>query len=293
MTKILDGKALSLKIQDELKEKNSILIKEFGKTPKLAVFLVGDDPASVKYVRNKGRACEKIGIEFENVILPKDTSEKELLEKIEEYNKREDITGILAQYPFPEQINYINVFNTISPEKDVDGLNPYNIGERSFEKNVDNDDIKRAFESCTPIGIITLLEENNIEIEGKNVVIIGRSFIVGRPLYDLFLRKNATVTICHTKTQNIKEITSKADIVVSAIGKPEIITEDYIKEGAIVVDVGINVNEEGKLVGDVDFENVSKKTSAITPVPGGVGPMTIAMLMKNTIKAFEKQNRKE
>ena len=276
---LIDGKALAKKIRGELKLEVEKL-KEQGINPKLAVIMVGDDKASAVYVRNKNKACNEIGIEFEEFLKDSTTTQKELIDLIKELNNRKDIHGILLQSPIPQDLDIREAFNTIDYRKDVDGFNPINVGKLSIGED--------SFISCTPYGVIKMLEEYNIPIEGKRAVIIGRSNIVGKPLIQCLLNKNATVTVCHSKTKNIEEITKEADILIAALGKPKFVTENMVKEGAVVIDVGINRNEEGKLVGDVDFENVSKKTSYITPVPGGVGPMTIAMLMNNVVKAASK-----
>ena len=273
---IINGKELAKKIRGELKEE-VIKLKEKNINPKLAVIMVGDDKASAVYVRNKSKACEEIGIEFEEFLLDRTISQEELINLIKTLNNREDIHGILLQSPIPDHLDIREAFNTIDYKKDVDGFNPINVGKLSIGED--------CFISCTPYGVIRMLEEYNIQIEGKRAVIIGRSNIVGKPLIQCLLNKNATVTICHSKTKNIEEITKEADILIAALGKPKFVKEDMVKKDAVVIDVGINRNEEGKLVGDVDFENVSKKASYITPVPGGVGPMTIAMLMNNVVKA--------
>ena len=279
MAVILDGKAISKKVREELKIKAEEL-RQKNIIPKLAVIMVGDDPSSKIYVRNKSKACEEVGIEFEEYLLDENIKNEELLNLIEELNNREDIHGILLQSPIPKHLDINLAFRTIKPEKDVDGFHPVNIGKLSLNQE--------CFVSCTPFGIMRMLAEYNIDIEGKHAVIIGRSNIVGKPMIQCMLNKHATVTVCHSKTKNLSEITKQADILVAAIGKPKFITEDMVKDGAVVIDVGINRNEEGKVCGDVDFENVSKKASYITPVPGGVGPMTIAMLMNNIIKAAKK-----
>lgn len=279
MAVILDGKAISKKVREELKIKAEKL-KQKNIIPKLAVIMVGDDPSSKIYVRNKSKACEEVGIEFEEYLLGENIKNEELLNLIEELNNREDIHGILLQSPIPKHLDINLAFRTIKPEKDVDGFHPVNIGKLSLNQE--------CFVSCTPFGIMRMLAEYNIDIEGKHAVIIGRSNIVGKPMIQCMLNKHATVTVCHSKTKNLSEITKQADILVTAIGKPKFITEDMVKDGAVVIDVGINRNEEGKVCGDVNFENVSKKASYITPVPGGVGPMTIAMLMNNIIKAAKK-----
>ena len=280
MSQIIDGKELAKHIREELKEE----VKELKNAeiyPKLAVIMVGDDPASKVYVRNKSRACEDVGIEYEEYLLPAKTTREELLELIEKLNNDERVHGILVQSPLPEGLDANEAFRTILPKKDVDGFHPVNVGKLSLNQD--------CFVSCTPYGIIKMLEAYNVPIEGANAVIIGRSNIVGKPLAQCLLNKNATVTICHSKTKNLKEITKKADILIAAIGKPKFVTEDMVKENATVIDVGINRNEEGKLVGDTDFENIKEKVNFITPVPGGVGPMTIAMLMYNVVKAAKQQ----
>lgn len=276
MAEIIDGKAVAKKIRKELKkEVEELKTKEI--TPKLAVIMVGDNSASQVYVRNKSKACEKAGIEFEEFLFGKDTTEEKLLDTIDMLNKDESVHGILLQSPVPKHINIQKAFEKISPKKDVDGFNAVNVGKLSIGQD--------AFISCTPYGIIKMLEEYNIETEGKHTVILGRSNIVGKPMIQCMLNKNATVTVCHSRTKNIAEITRNADILIAAIGKPKFVTEDMVKDDVVVIDVGINRMEDGTLCGDVDFENVSKKASYITPVPGGVGPMTIAMLIYNVVKA--------
>ena len=279
MANILDGKKAAQKIRSKLKEKVDNL-KNNGITPKLAVIMVGEDVGSKIYVKNKSKACEEIGIEYEEYLLNENISMEELLNLINELNDRQDVHGILLQSPIPKHLDINLAIKAISPEKDVDGFHPVNVGKLVLGQE--------TFVSCTPFGVIKLLEEYSIEMTGKNVVIVGRSNIVGKPLIQCLLNKDATVTVCHSKTQNIKEITKKADIVIVAIGKAKFLTADMVKENAVVVDVGINRNEEGKVCGDVDFENVSKIASYITPVPGGIGPMTIAMLMHNFVKAANK-----
>ncbi|MBR2704903.1 MAG: bifunctional methylenetetrahydrofolate dehydrogenase/methenyltetrahydrofolate cyclohydrolase FolD [Clostridia bacterium] len=276
MAEIIDGKALAKKIRAELKlEVDELKKKEIN--PKLAVIMVGEDKASKVYVKNKSKACEEIGVEFEEFLLDEDTKMEELLELIDKLNNRDDVHGILLQSPIPKHLDINKAFNAIDYRKDVDGFNPVNVGKLVIGQD--------CFVSCTPLGVIKMLEEYGIEIEGKNAVVIGRSNIVGKPLAQCLLAKNATVTVCHSRTKNIHEITSNADILVAALGKPQYVKSHMVKEGAVVIDVGINRTDEGKLVGDVDFENVSQKASYITPVPGGVGPMTIAMLMNNVVKA--------
>lgn len=271
----MDGKALSKKIREQVKEEVDKL-KEKNIFPKLAVIMVGEDPASKVYVRNKSKACLDTGIEYEEFLLDKNTSMEELLKVIRNLNERKDIHGILLQSPIPKPLDIYTAFETIDFRKDVDGFHPINIGRLTLKR--------QTFISCTPHGVMKLLEEYNINLKGANVVILGRSNIVGKPLAQCLLNEDATVTICHSKTRNVAEITKDADIVISAIGKPKFVTADMIKENAVVIDVGINRLETG-LVGDVDFEEVSKKASYITPVPGGVGPMTIAMLLHNVVIA--------
>ncbi len=278
---LINGKELAKKIRGELKLEVEELNKKKIK-PKLAVIMVGDDKASGVYVRNKSKACNEIGIEFEEFLMDSSIKQEDLINLINTLNERKDINGILLQSPIPPHLNIREAFNTINYKKDVDGFNPINVGKLSIGED--------SFISCTPYGVIKMLEEYDIPIEGKRAVIIGRSNIVGKPLIQCLLNKNATVTVCHSRTKNIEEITKEADILIAALGKPKFVKEDMVKEGAVVIDIGINRNEEGKLVGDVDFENVSKKASYITPVPGGVGPMTIAMLMNNVVKAAKIQN---
>ena len=278
MAIIIDGKELAKKIRNNLKLECEELKKQ-GVKPKLAVILVGDDGASKIYVKNKNKACEDVGIEFEEHLLNADIMQEELIELINVLNYKKDIHGILLQSPIPSHLDINEAFKTILPEKDVDGFNPLNVGKLTLGQD--------TFVSCTPYGIMKMFEEYGIDLSGKDVTIIGRSNIVGKPLIQCCLNKNATVTICHSRTKDLKEHTQNADVVIVAIGKAKFITEDMVKEGAVIIDVGINRDENGKLVGDVDFENVQKKASYITPVPGGVGPMTIAMLMNNLIKAVK------
>ena len=276
---IIDGKLISAQIKDELKEKTALL-KEKGIEVTLAVILVGEDPASQVYVRNKKKACEYIGYRSLSYELPKETSQEELLELIDELNKRKDVDGILVQMPLPSQIDEKTVINAIDPSKDVDGFHPMNVGALCIGEE--------GFVSCTPAGVIQLLKrgcEGKIELSGKECVIVGRSNIVGKPMALLMLRENATVTVAHSRTKDLKEVCKRADILIAAVGKAGMITADYVKEGAVVIDVGINRNAEGKLCGDVAYDEVKTKASAITPVPGGVGPMTIAMLMNNCYEA--------
>ena len=274
----MNGKELAKEIRGNLKIEVTELKKQ-GIIPKLAVIMVGDDKASQVYVRNKSKACDEIGIEYEEYLKDASITQEELLNLIDELNAREDISGILLQSPIPKHLDIREAFNRIDYKKDVDGFNPVNVGKLAIGED--------CFISCTPYGVVKLLEANNIKIEGKHVVILGRSNIVGRPLIQCMLNEHATVTVCHSRTQNLKEFTKQADILISAIGKAKFVTEDMVKDGAVVIDVGINRNDEGKLVGDVDYENVEPKTSYITPVPGGVGPMTIAMLMNNVVKAVK------
>lgn len=278
MYQVIDGKKISQEIKDELKEKAAAMAKE-GKKVALAVIQVGNDPASSVYVRNKKKACEYIGIESLSYELPEETTEEELVALIEKLNADVGVNGILVQLPLPEQINEEKIIQTISPDKDVDGFHMQNVGALCTGG--------KGYVSCTPLGIITLLKRSGIEIAGKRCVVMGRSNIVGKPMAMLLLRENGTVTICHSKTQDMKEITRQADILVVAIGKPRFVDETYVKEGAVVIDVGIHRNAENKLCGDVDFDRVAPHTSAITPVPGGVGPMTIAMLMNNCVSSVE------
>ena len=270
--KLIDGKAISQQIKDEVKEKVAAMKSE-GKEPALAVILVGNDPASTVYVGNKKKACEYTGIRSESYELAEDTTQTELLELIDKLNNRDDINGILVQLPLPGQISEKAVINAISPDKDVDGFHPVSVGRLSIGE--------KGFLPCTPAGVIELLKRSDVQIAGKRCVVIGRSNIVGKPMALLMLRENATVTICHSKTENLKEICKEADILIAAVGRPRMIDRSYVKEGAVVIDVGIHRLEGKKLCGDVDFEDVKDVAGAITPVPGGVGPMTIAMLMKN------------
>lgn len=280
MAEILDGKMVAKKIRQNLKSEVETL-KVNGINPKLAVIMVGEDPSSKIYVRNKSIACNEVGIEYEEFLLSETTTMEELLDLIDKLNKDETIHGILLQSPIPKGLDINEAFRAIDPKKDVDGFNPFNVGKLCLGQD--------TFVSCTPFGIIKLLGEYNIEIEGKNAVVVGRSNIVGKPMMQCLLNKNATVTVCHSKTKDLKEVTKKADILVVAIGRANFITKDMVKEGAVVVDVGINRTDDGKLCGDVEFEEVSKVASYITPVPGGVGPMTIAMLMNNIVKATRLQ----
>ena len=282
MATIIDGKKLAQKIREELKEK-CVELKEQGINSKLAVIMVGNNPASKIYVKNKNKACEEIGIEYEEYLLEEQTTQKELIDLIEKLNKKEDINGILLQSPIPSHLDINEAFRTISHKKDVDGFNPVNVGKLVLGQD--------TFISCTPFGVVKMLDEYNIDLTGKNVVILGRSNIVGKPLIQCCLNKNATVTVCHSKTKNIEEYTKRADILIVAIGKAKFVTKEMVKKDAVVIDVGINRGEDGKISGDVDYEEVEKIASYITPVPGGVGPMTIAMLMNNVIKATKMQSK--
>ena len=277
MAQLIDGKKISQEIKDELRQTVSEL-KAQGKEGALAVIQVGSDPASSVYVRNKKRACEYIGIRSESYELPEQTSEDELLALIDRLNRDPKINGILCQLPVPAHMDEDKIIRAIDPAKDVDGFHAQNVGALVIGQ--------QGFISCTPAGIIQLLKRSGVETAGKNCVIIGRSNIVGKPMALLMLRENATVTVCHSKTKNLPEICRQADILIVAIGRPKMITAEYVKEGAVVIDVGIHRQEDGKLCGDVDFDQVEPIAGAITPVPGGVGPMTIAMLMNNCVEAM-------
>ena len=279
MAKIIDGKAISARIKDELKEEVARL-KEQGKEATLAVIQVGNDPASSVYVNNKKKACAYIGIGSESYELPEETTQEELLALIDKLNDDPKITGILCQLPVPKHIDEDTIIRRISPDKDVDGFHPMSVGALCIGE--------KGFVSCTPAGVMKLLEYSDIDVEGKECVVVGRSNIVGKPMSLLLLRANGTVTVCHSRTKNLKEVCSRADILVVAVGKPKMINEEYVKDGAVVIDVGIHRMEDGKLCGDVDYERVADKCSAITPVPGGVGPMTIAMLMYNCVNALNR-----
>ena len=276
MAQIIDGKLISKQIKDELKDKVAEL-KEQGKEICLAVIQVGNDPASSVYVGNKKKACEYIGIKSLAYELPEETTEQELLDIIAKLNADDSVHGILVQLPVPDHINEEKIINAISPSKDVDGFHPASVGALSIGQ--------KGFVSCTPAGVIQLLKRSGIEIAGKDCVVIGRSNIVGKPMSMLLLRENGTVTICHSKTKDLKEVCKRADILVVAIGRPKMIDASYVKEGATVIDVGIHRDENNKLCGDVDYASVEPVAGAITPVPGGVGPMTIAMLMNNCVEA--------
>lgn len=280
MSRLIDGKVISAAVKERVKNEVAQL-NEKGITVGLAVIIVGEDPASKIYVANKKKACEALGIISEEYALPESTTEEELLGLIDTLNAKKSINGILCQLPLPRHLDEKRIINAISPEKDVDAFHPVNVG-RIMIGDYD-------FVPCTPAGIMEMLAYENIETEGKRCVVIGRSNIVGKPMAMLLLHKNGTVTICHSKTRNLKEICLGADILVAAVGKAKFVTADMVKEGAVVIDVGMN-RENGRLCGDVDFEAVKNKASAITPVPGGVGPMTIAMLMQNTLTAAKRQN---
>lgn len=278
MAKIIDGKQISLDIKNELKEKVA-KYKEQGIEITLAVVKVGNDPASAVYVRNKEKACEYVGINSKTLALPEETTEEELLNVVKKLNEDKSVNGILVQLPLPKHIDESKVLLTIDSTKDVDGFHPVNVGKMVIGED--------TFLPCTPAGIIEMIKRTDIDIEGKECVVIGRSNIVGKPMAMLMLKENATVTIAHSRTKDLKEVTKRADIIVAAIGKAKFVTADYVKEGAVVIDVGMDRDENGKLCGDVDFESVSKVASAITPVPGGVGPMTVTMLLVNCLRSVE------
>ena len=279
MSFIIDGKTIAATIKDELRQEVELL-KAQGKSCALAVIQVGNDPASSVYVRNKKNACNYIGITSLSYELPEETTEEELLACIDQLNEDPNVHGILCQLPLPGHMDENKVIRRISPKKDVDGFHPENVGALTIGQE--------GFVSCTPAGIIQLLKRSNIPMEGKHCVVVGRSNIVGKPMALLMLQENATVTVCPSRTQNLKEICKEADILIVAIGKPQFINEEYVKDGAVVIDVGIHRMEDGHLCGDVDFDSVSPKASAITPVPGGVGPMTICMLMHNCVEAMKR-----
>lgn len=280
MAYIIDGKKISAEIKEELKETVAQL-KEEGITSCLAVIQVGNDPASSVYVGNKKKACAYIGVESRAYELPEETTQEELLSLIQELNEDDSVDGILVQLPIPAHMDEKEVIHAISPAKDVDGFHPQSVGALSIGEE--------GFVSCTPAGIIQLLKRSGIEIAGKECVVVGRSNIVGKPMAMLLLRENGTVTICHSKTKDLREVCKRADILVAAIGKPKFFDDSYVKDGAVVIDVGIHRGENNKLCGDVDFDKVVDKVSAITPVPGGVGPMTIAMLMNNCVEAAKRK----
>ena len=280
MYKIISGKEISLAVKERVAAQVSEMKKD-GIEPCLAVILVGDDPASRVYVNNKKKACEFCGIRSLEYLLPGDASQEELNSLVEKLNNDESVNGILCQLPLPKHLNEKEVLNLIKPEKDVDAFHPENVGHIMIGDY--------SFLPCTPAGIMEMLKYENISLDGKHCVIIGRSNIVGKPMAMLMLKENATVTVCHSHTKNLKGIVSQADVIVAAVGRAKFVTADMVKDGAIIIDVGINRNEDGKLCGDVDYENVREVASAITPVPGGVGPMTIAMLMTNTVEAVERR----
>ncbi len=282
MAMIINGKEVSAAVRERIRAEVSSFCTASGKQPGLAVVIVGEDPASQVYVRNKKRGCEEVGIYSEEYALPTETTEQELLSLIEKLNKDPKINGILVQLPLPKHLNEEKVLLAIDPLKDVDAFHPQNVGKIMIGNF--------SFLPCTPAGVMELLKFYNIEIAGKHCVIIGRSNIVGKPQAMLMLKENATVTICHSKTKDLAKLTSSADIVVAAVGKPRFVSADMVKEGAVVIDVGINRMDDGKLCGDVDFAAVESKASYITPVPGGVGPMTITMLLQNTLTAAKEQN---
>ena len=284
MATIMDGKALSLKLKEQMKQRIEQL-KQQGINPKLVVVLVGDNSASQVYVRNNHKSCGEVGIESEVITMPEQTTQQELLEVVERLNQDETVDGILVQLPLPKQIDEKTVLRSILPEKDVDGFHPVNVGLLSIGDE--------CFAPATPSGIIAMFQEYGINIAGKNCVVIGRSNIVGKPMAALLLKNNATVTICHSKTEDLASYTRRADVVIVATGRRHTLTADMVKEGAVVVDVGMNRNEQGKLCGDVDYEEVKEKASFITPVPGGVGPMTITELLENTIQAAQRHHRAE
>ncbi len=279
---IIDGKKVSANVKERVRLECERLVKEHGVTPGLAVVIVGDDPASRVYVNNKKKACELVGFKSEEYALPAETTQEELLSLVDTLNNKDDINGILVQLPLPKHLDDKSVIERISPKKDVDAFHAVNVGKIMLGEY--------DFLPCTPAGVMEMLHQYEISVEGKECVVIGRSNIVGKPMGMLLLHENGTVTICHSRTKNLKEVCQRADILVAAVGRAKFVTADMVKDGAVVIDVGMNRDENGKLCGDVDFENVKDKCSYITPVPGGVGPMTIATLMKNTIKACKIQN---
>ncbi|WP_407724776.1 bifunctional methylenetetrahydrofolate dehydrogenase/methenyltetrahydrofolate cyclohydrolase FolD [Ruminococcus sp. JL13D9] len=279
---IIDGKKVSANVKERVRLECERLVKEHGVTPGLAVVIVGDDPASRVYVNNKKKACELVGFKSEEYALPAETTQEELLSLVDTLNNKDDINGILVQLPLPKHLDDKSVIERISPKKDVDAFHAVNVGKIMLGEY--------DFLPCTPAGVMEMLHQYEIPVEGKQCVVIGRSNIVGKPMGMLLLHENGTVTICHSRTKNLKEVCQRADILVAAVGRAKFVTADMVKDGAVVIDVGMNRDENGKLCGDVDFENVKDKCSYITPVPGGVGPMTIATLMKNTIKACKIQN---
>ena len=282
MSKLISGKEVSLKVKNQVAEETAELKKQ-GITPGLAVIIVGNDPASRVYVNSKKKACAEVGFNSYEYALPEETTQEELLELVQKLNNDNNVNGILCQLPLTKHIEENAIINAIKAEKDVDAFHPFNVGKIMIGEY--------AFLPCTPAGVMELIDSTGVEISGKSCVVIGRSNIVGKPMAMLLLHRSGTVTICHSKTQNLQEICRNADILVAAVGRANFVTEDMVKDGAVVIDVGMNRLENGKLCGDVDFENVEKKASFITPVPGGVGPMTIAMLMKNTLTAAKMHNK--
>lgn len=282
MAKLINGKEVSASVKLRVKNQTEELIEKSGITPGLAVVIVGNDPASRVYVNSKKKACAEVGFNSYEYALPEDTTQQELLELVEKLNNDSKVNGILCQLPLPKQIDENAIINAIRPEKDVDAFHPFNVGKIMIGEF--------AFLPCTPAGVMELIDSTGVEVSGKNCVVIGRSNIVGKPMSMLLLHRSGTVTICHSKTQNLTKICKNADILVAAVGRANFVTADMVKEGAVVIDVGMNRLENGKLCGDVDFNEVEKKASFITPVPGGVGPMTIAMLMQNTLTAAKLQN---
>jgi methylenetetrahydrofolate dehydrogenase (NADP+)/methenyltetrahydrofolate cyclohydrolase len=278
---LLDGKKIAASIRKEVGERVSTFIKTHGRAPALSVILVGDDAASQIYVRNKGRACEKTGIVSHELKLPGSTSEKELLDLIAKQNRDDTVDGILVQLPVPEQIRPEAIIRAIDPKKDVDGFHPQNVGALITGEN--------ALRSCTPLGCMKLLDEAGVELNGANAVVVGRSNIVGKPVSLMLLERHATVTICHSRTQKLAHIIAEADVIIAAVGVPELIKGEWVKRGAAIIDVGINRLEDGRIVGDVEFDTAVTRASWITPVPGGVGPMTIACLVSNTVEAAERR----
>lgn len=281
MAELISGKEVSAKVKAQIHEE-TLAVKEKGVTPGLAVVIVGNDPASRVYVNSKKKACAEVGFESFEYALPEETTQEELLGLVEKLNRDSKVNGILVQLPLPKQIDENAVINAINPEKDVDAFHPFNVGKIMIGDF--------AYLPCTPAGVMELIDSTGVEISGKSCVVIGRSNIVGKPMAMLLLHRSGTVTICHSKTKNLAEICKGADILVAAVGKAKFVTADMVKDGVVIIDVGMNRLENGKLCGDVDFENVEKKASYITPVPGGVGPMTIAMLMRNTLTAAKMQN---
>ena len=280
MAKLIDGKLVSSKIRLEISQETAEFIQKTGIQPHLVVIIVGNDAASMTYVNNKKKACEDVGFKSTVIEVPEETPEVDLLEQIKKLNEDWTVHGILVQLPLPSHINEMKVIEAISPKKDVDGFHPESAASLFLGKD--------GFVPCTPAGVMELLDAINYDLEGKEVVVVGRSNNVGKPVALLALQKNATVTIAHSRTTNLKEVCARADVLIAAVGKAEMITEDYVKEGAVVIDIGINRKADGKLCGDVKFDEVAPKTSAITPVPGGVGPMTVTLLMKNTVEAYKR-----